>query len=202
MICDTTEGWMNHMEERQISSQSKDWIVNAFFDLLAIKPLHTITISEIAENAELDRRTFYRHFHSKEDVISFCIHEASNRFEEDISASEIKRIHEESDIIAHNAFVAESFFSICVKWKDMLLILHKQHLLHLLLDDLTNIFSRFHCKFHHLDDFHLHGEDFDYVIAYYAGGFWNLLAKWLSDECKKTPAEMASIAADVLNVDI
>jgi AcrR family transcriptional regulator len=190
------------MGERQISSQSKDWIVNAFFDLLAIKPLNTITISEIAENAELDRRTFYRHFNSKEDVISFCIHEASRRFEEDISETEIKSVHTDGDIITHNAFVAESFFTICVKHKEMLLILHKQHLLHLLLDDLTNIFSEFHCKYHHLDNSHRHGEDFDYVMAYYAGGFWNLLAKWLSDECKKTPAEMASIAADVLNVDI
>ncbi|MDR0964145.1 MAG: TetR/AcrR family transcriptional regulator [Clostridium sp.] len=190
------------MRERQISSQSKDWIVNAFFDLLAIKPLHTITISEIAENAELDRRTFYRHFTSKEDVISFCIHEASHHFEEDISQTEIVSIHADGDIVAHNAFVAESFFTICVKHKEMLLILYKQQLLHLLLEDLTIIFTKFHCKYHHLDQFHHHGEDFDYVMAYYAGGFLNLLAKWLSDGCKKTPAEMASIAADILNVDL
>jgi hypothetical protein len=92
--------------------------------------------------------------------------------------------------------------SICLKQKDMLLILHKQHLLHLLLDDLTNIFTMFHCKYHHLDHFYLHGENFDYVMAFYAGGFLNLLAKWLSDECKQTPAEMASIAADILNIDL
>jgi AcrR family transcriptional regulator len=190
------------MGERQISSQSKDWIVNAFFDLLAVKPLHTITISEIAENAQLDRRTFYRHFASKEDVISFCMHEASRRFGEEISETEIVSIHADGDLIAHNAFVAESFFTICVKQKEMLLILHKQHLLHLLLEDLTEIISNFYCKYHHLDHLHQHGEDFDYVMAYYVGGFWNLLAKWLSDECKKTPAEMASIAADIFNVDV
>ncbi|MDR0889442.1 MAG: TetR/AcrR family transcriptional regulator [Oscillospiraceae bacterium] len=191
------------MGERQISSQSKDWIVKAFFDLLAIKPLNTITISEIAENADLDRRTFYRHFHSKEDVISFCIHEASRRFEEDISQNEIESAHTDADIIAHTSFIAKSFFDVCVKWKTMLLILHKQQLLHLLLDDLTVIFSKFHCKYHHLHTiFHEHGEDFDYVLAYYAGGFWNLLSKWLSDNCKKTPAEMASIAVNIFNLDI
>jgi AcrR family transcriptional regulator len=190
------------MGENRLSWQSKDWIVKAFFDLLAIKPLRTITISEIAENAALDRRTFYRHFRSKEEVISFCIHEASRRFEEDVSEAVIESVHADGDIVAHNAFVAESFFTICEKQKEMLLILHKQHLLHLLLDDLTDIFMKFHCKYHHLDNFHVHGEDFDYVLAFYGGGFWNLLAKWLSDDCKKTPAEMASIAADIFNVDI
>ncbi|MDR1002799.1 MAG: TetR/AcrR family transcriptional regulator [Oscillospiraceae bacterium] len=182
------------MNENNISSQSKDWIIRSFFDLLAVKPLSTITISEIAENAELDRRTFYRHFSTKEDVISYCIHEASRHFEEDIGEAAIKSVHIESDIGTHNSFVAEAFFTICLKWKEMLLILHKQNLLHLVLDDLTEIFAKFHCKYHHLEEFHSHTEDFDYVLAYYAGGFWNLLKKWLSDECRKTPAEMASIA--------
>jgi len=47
---------------------SKEWIMESFFDMLAVKPLSSITISEIAENAKVDRRTFYRHFKTKEGV--------------------------------------------------------------------------------------------------------------------------------------
>jgi hypothetical protein len=84
----------------------------------------------------------------------------------------------------------------------MLLILHKHHLLHLLLDDLTKIFAKFHCKYHHVDSLHQHGEDFDYVTAYHTGGLWNLLAKWLSDNCAKTPVQMADLTADIYDFDI
>ena len=61
---------------------SKEWIIESFFDMLAVKPLSSITISEIAENAKVDRRTFYRHFKTKENVITYYIHMVSKQYEE------------------------------------------------------------------------------------------------------------------------
>jgi AcrR family transcriptional regulator len=42
--------------------QSRAWLIKAFFDQLTIRPYDAITVSSIAEQAQLSRRTFYRHF--------------------------------------------------------------------------------------------------------------------------------------------
>ena len=73
------------MAEKKINPSamlSKEWISKSLLEMLALKPLYSISISEIAENAKVDRRTFYRHFKSKDDVISYCIHRVSMQYEE------------------------------------------------------------------------------------------------------------------------
>ena len=165
--------------------QSKAWIVESFFDLLSVKPLHAITISEITENAELDRRTFYRHFKTKEDVISYSIHEASKLYEEVIG----------DNVGCDNYVVAKAFFEVCVTIKGTLLILYKQNLLHLLLPDFNLIFTKFQEQFAEPEELRM--ENREYLLAYNIGGFWNLLIKWLADDCRKSPAQMAEIVKKV-----
>ena len=69
---------------------SKKMIVEALFDMLAVKSLSAISISEIAENALVDRRTFYRHFKSKNDVIRYYIHDVLIQYEQIISTYNAK----------------------------------------------------------------------------------------------------------------
>lgn len=44
-------------------------IENALLDLMQYKPLNTITISELAEAADINRKTFYNNYNSIDDVI-------------------------------------------------------------------------------------------------------------------------------------
>lgn len=44
-------------------------IENALLDLMQYKPINTITISELAEAADINRKTFYNNYNSVEDVI-------------------------------------------------------------------------------------------------------------------------------------
>lgn len=60
---------MTHQEKQR--EQSKRWLADAFFALLQWKPYETIAISEIARKADLSRRTFYRVFSSKQDIILY-----------------------------------------------------------------------------------------------------------------------------------
>ena len=65
-----------------IALRSKNWIVESLFDLLAVKPLNRITISEIAENAELDRN------YSAFGHIRRTFFERSKRFESYVFVNE------------------------------------------------------------------------------------------------------------------
>lgn len=50
------------MKENQRVRLSKQLLKNALIDLLQIKPLHKVSITEICEKAELNRTTFYKYY--------------------------------------------------------------------------------------------------------------------------------------------
>jgi len=174
------------MSKSKIAEQSRRWIIESFFDLLHIKNLSNISVTEIVENAKLDRRTFYRHFKSKEDIISFYIHEASKQYE-DIMRTEV---------VFDNRSIASAFFNICDKHKDILKLLYRQNLLHLLLNDLNGIFQKYQYKFASAEE--LQSENRAFILSYHIGGLWNLLIMWLSEDCKKTPAQMTDIVCELM----
>lgn len=165
--------------------QSREWLINAFFDLLSIKPLNSITILEIAQKAELDRRTFYRHFKTKEDIINYYIHEAAKSYEDAMRENKF----------IDNRAIAQVFFEICLENKKNLKILYKQNLLHLLLSELNIIFTKYQKQFARQEELQM--ENREYFLAYNIGGFWNLLIKWLDDDCKKTPEQLAEIVEQI-----
>ena len=51
--------------------QTRHWLEEALFDLLATrKSLQSISIAELSDHAQIARRTFYRYYHSKEEVLT------------------------------------------------------------------------------------------------------------------------------------
>ncbi len=60
---------MTHPSNNPSAIRSQEWLVEALLFLLEEKPYHKISIKEIAEKADLDRSTFYRHFDSKQALL-------------------------------------------------------------------------------------------------------------------------------------
>ena len=56
------------MRDRRVT-RTKKAIQNAYLDLLNKKGTEKITISDIAREADIDRKTFYLHYNSTEDII-------------------------------------------------------------------------------------------------------------------------------------
>ena len=56
------------MKDRRITKTRKS-IQNAYLNLLRQKGTEKITISDIAREADIDRKTFYLHYDSTEDII-------------------------------------------------------------------------------------------------------------------------------------
>ena len=165
--------------------RSKQWLLEALIELMNEKPFTQITISEIAARAQLDRRTFYRHFKTKEDIITCRIRQLSEHFE--------GFLQQEKSLLTKD--IALRFFTICENNKELLSLLYIHKLLPLLLYELNTIFPEHHNRYH-AGIYAPHDEG--YALAYHAGGFWNVLFQWLADGMKKTPEELSATITSFL----
>ncbi|MCL2066509.1 MAG: TetR/AcrR family transcriptional regulator [Treponema sp.] len=169
------------------ADNSKEWMADSLLLLMKRKKFRSITISDIAQKAGIDRRTFYRHFSSKEDIIQFKINKLAKDYEK--------------LIISHKNFktkaVLISFYTICEKEKEFLLCLYKNNLLLLLLREFETLFEIYFIKHKKIDPT-IELTETKYMLAYHTGGFWNVLNKWLSEGANKTPDEIIRILVDTL----
>ena len=62
---------MYFKQKNKTAIQSQHMIADALFCLLKRKPFAQITVTEICEEAAIGRKTFYRNFELREDVIEF-----------------------------------------------------------------------------------------------------------------------------------
>lgn len=172
-----------------LAIRSKKWIAAALVSLMQEKPFSKITIQEITQKAELDRRTFYRNFDSKEDVLRFYIYQLSTEY-----ANELQ--NEETLSIPISLLI---FCEIAYKHKKFISMLIQNNLSVLLLSVFDEVLPAVHEKVQ--DRFVGAAEtdtNLDYVFAYNAGGFWNILNKWFADGCKLTPKQVADIIATLM----
>ncbi|MDE5557873.1 MAG: TetR/AcrR family transcriptional regulator [Ruminococcus sp.] len=85
--------------------KTKRNIINAFLNLRSRKPIEKITIKEIAEIAQINKATFYLHYHD--------IYELSESLERDVIQSALTNIEHPDTVFTDNKlFVRELVISI------------------------------------------------------------------------------------------
>ena len=57
----------------RITRTTRQWLIDALFQLMKHQDYATITVEQIYTTAELSRKTFYRKFNSKDDVLNQAI---------------------------------------------------------------------------------------------------------------------------------
>ena len=75
---------MYHKQVNKTAVQSQHMIADALFSLMKRKPFQQITVTEICEEAAIGRKTFYRNFDMKEDVVQFRLDILCAQFKEEI----------------------------------------------------------------------------------------------------------------------
>lgn len=65
--------FMYHKQANKTAVQSQHMIMDALLRLMKRKPFQQITVTEICEEAAVGRKTFYRNFDLREDVIDFWL---------------------------------------------------------------------------------------------------------------------------------
>lgn len=162
----------------KIAEQSKKELTQGLLTLMATYPFSDITVTQIAQEAKLSRRTFYRLFHTKEEMISQLLDQYVFEFFEEIKKHDT---HHYWDTVL-------LYFSFWEKRKDFLVLLKDHSLLYLLYQktfqssyELLSIEKPYRKKA---------DEDpcLSYGIAYSMGGMNQLLIHWIEDGMRIEPS--------------
>ena len=175
-------------------NQTKKRIMESLFELLVNKDYNDITISRIVDKAELGRRTFYRYFKSKDEVIEYSAKLLMNEF-----AHTIMYNHAETQ-----EGIIFSYFEFWENYIDVLLLLNKAHLLYFIEDNLLPLIYEVAIKTGHISNDI--GEEkaieayekYKYAFSIKLGGIWKATIIWSLENPRKSPKEMSRIINNII----
>ena len=180
-ICVTWEAYMKDTPN-PIAIRSKKMITDTLFELLKASTYEEITVTEIIQNSGIARKTFYRNFESKDDILKTYLRGLIN----DYAAEWNERRLDSVAVI----------FEFVEDYKDTLLTLSRNNLLPLLLICLNEYLPAAHSKASGDEDIYRHffGElDPKYLLAFNIGAIWNTLFVWIKGGMKEPVYEIKEL---------
>ncbi len=176
---------MTHQERQK--ELSKAWIADAFYALLQKKDYDSITVSEIAQKADLSRRTFYRAFESKQDSILYLFERI---FPDYIAA--IK--HQPAKTREYLAVAVVTFVN---QHLEFFRCLKRNRLDHLVIDFFDQHLAA--CRDEIWGGPFCEDEEIERVFLMTISiEHYNIIRLWLELHDQKTPEEMAALLSDAL----
>jgi len=166
------------MRRKNITTQMmKEYISESLMILMAKKNYSDISINEITDKAGVNRSTYYRNFSSKEDIIKFYF---SNIMQIYLSDYHKSAVHSFENYMY-------TLFRHFYKHKKELLLIYKNGLAYLILEELNRIFEENRA-----------GKNVSireqYNMYFHTGGIFNFYILWFSHDMKEMPEELTKIA--------
>ncbi|MBD5547029.1 MAG: TetR/AcrR family transcriptional regulator [Lachnospiraceae bacterium] len=179
--------------------RSKKVITESLLLLMKKYPYTEITVKQILLETDISRKTFYRNFSSKDDVLDAYIEAILQNYVETLAENE------------NYSFIKmlDTIFDLCEEYKEFLLILRDYGLLYLLLVKLNSIILTEHYKIakcHSASQRNLINQSLsEYIVSFNIGGVWNVIVRWLENGMKDSADDIkASIVyylSDIKNID-
>ena len=168
-----------------LAIQSQKWIFDSFTKLLLSVAYDDISVSMICSDAEIDRRTFYRYFDNKQDVLQSYMQLIAGEYLECVA--ELKP-HNETSLLRF-------FFDF---WsgdhRTFLYALERNKLLHTAFDRNADYMKRLEELF----DSTLGRSTNCFESAFRIGGLVSVLSCWIAGGFAESSAEMTALVARVL----
>ncbi|EJE99151.1 TetR/AcrR family transcriptional regulator [Liquorilactobacillus mali] len=155
--------------ERNVTDENKQRILKALLELLKSKAFSKITISEISKNAQISKRTFYRAFHSKEEVLASYGNETFDQY--------IKIIQK----IKNPTFfqVINVLFNFWYQRRKIVKILTDQHLFGLVFEQLEgkliDTYLSLNFSWHNVTS----DDQINVLMQFMLGGITKIIQNWL-----------------------
>lgn len=152
---------------------AKDYIIEAFLQLLKKQGFENITITDIVKKAGVTRMTFYRNFNSKEEIIKSHLDAITDEF-----------IKNGRILYKPNHFkeYITNIFTHLEKNRELALILYQSNILYFLKDEFDRIFLA-----------KAKSRNEEYRYAFFSGGLYNLYYYWIKNNFTETPEKLADI---------
>ncbi len=175
-------------ELNQRVAVTKRMVKEGLMRLLEKKSLDKINITELCQEAGINRTTFYRYYELPKDVLaemqSDFFEETFECFQKPLAASDIERLF--MCLLEHSKLVRLFFqYNSDTDW--------------------TNIFTRFYTNFpgskmtkafQNLDE-----NNAKLLSAYLSGGAYFLARQWIMEEIPMPPKDVAAIVLNTLDKD-
>ena len=161
------------MARKKQMNESKELITDALMRLLKLKPLTSISMAEIAKEADVVRMTLYIHFNKKEYIILLIIEKKIDQFMEQMGNG--------SNITIYDIYL---FRFRILKMSPFTIMLYECNQLDKLFQLIRN----------HVADklAFLVNESYDpFIINFFIGGIDKVTQKWIEDGMETPPEEMA-----------
>lgn len=162
---------------------------DALLKLMHTENYQEITIQEITDHAGLSRRTFYRNYSSKDEILEGYFYKIWLEYRSLIS--------QQTNLSLSN--IAKVFFTQMQKHKDFLSLVNHHQLLPLFLAKVDELlppaFDEVKGKATPFSK-----ESIQYALAFNTGGFMRILILWLNDSVQKSPEEMGAIVEDFISI--
>ena len=168
----------------------------ALLSLLEKKPFEYITISEICEDAGVNRSTFYLHYENTADLLkeatTYVLDNFASYFSVDMESIASK--YENCDLQELN-FINEKYlhpYLSFIKENQRLFaavlsqptVFESKAIFQRLFDDVFNPI---------LDRFHYPRDEQCYVMMFYLNGITAIITEWLKEDCRKSIEDISSI---------
>lgn len=155
-------------------------IEDAFFQLIEENDYTKITVSEIAERAGVARRTFYRLYDGKEAVLKKWIEKIFHEYQRECGKLQVYDIGR----------ISEEYFNFWYRYREKLLLLHRNGLDAWMLYHMAGPMSG-KIIGQRISEKVWEQTNVEYFMLFSAGGFANLLYRWISDGMAGTPGDYA-----------
>lgn len=176
--------------------QTRNCIREGMITLLKEKDYNKIQMKEIAERAHVGRRTLYRYFESKEQILEYVAVSQMGYLTDEILLREPLTLSN----------VLNAFFVFIEKHRTEFEILKKARLLSYMEDHLFELVTGVAAKTKYRDmapgelDMHLNtlGSEDYYSLHYTIAGAWRVAMLWMDKTPRHTPEEMADLTMRII----
>lgn len=177
----------------KIAEQSKQKIMAALLSVMKQYDFKEITVTQIAQEADLSRKTFYRLFPDKETVLKLYFDEL---FSECLSNIKSKNIH-------HYWEVVQVYFDFWESKKDILFLFKKNNLLSFLFECSYNHSSEVFTYVRSTEVANTFSRQLPYLLSYAVGGMHSMLLKWVeNDMCIPSSELIETLKNGLMSPDI
>ena len=181
--------------ENPSAVRSKEEITEALLELMKSEKYTEITVSRIVLEARLARKTFYRNFSSKDDVLDNYMTVLLNGYV--------------AEIMEDGADVLSVIFGFCRRNRDFILLMKKNEMMHILLAKVNDFIAKAHKAEDHENN--LFAGFFgnippDYPMAFNIGGVWNVVCLWAERGMEEPPeviiGELSGYFSNIIRMHI
>lgn len=158
---------------------SRNRIRDALFTLMGQYPYKDITITQICQEGQIVRQTFYRNFEAKDDILEFHLDSIIRQY--------FSNYYAEGD--THIQLL--NFYEFMLLNKELLLLILKNNLFFMIDQTITsNITGLLNLR--RLSAIEKPGAQ-KFVIGFIASTICSLLSIWINEEFMHTPKEMSKL---------